>query len=377
MNMGTRFVATQEAPVHENVKQALVNHGERDTRLIMRTLRNTERALHNPTVDKVLDIESKGDTKIEDIAPFVSGLVGKEMLEDGDMGDDQGVNEKVILALILESSMLMLDQKWDLTRDATARDEKFKEVLDLIMDGVMPREMLPALFNENPEELSQIADTLNDRQGKLNLGKPYPLLKMCRKLPAETRTEKWLQEAMGTPMPPFEDFRVLVIGGKKKTGGEEQVHLDLARGGGEELGRSLVDLWLLGMDICWDLVYGSRGFRRAALPTYGFDGSSFRPTGAGETFGKRSSRDLSSNDPIIREHVIAGKPLLPGAAMVQFGLEAVRREVGETVTTLKNIVFKNPGVVARNTVVEISVFRDEKKFLLKTDSRVLCEGEYA
>jgi nitronate monooxygenase len=85
MNMGTRFVATREAPVHNNVKQALVNHGERDTRLIMRSLRNTERVLHNFTVDKVLDIESKGDTKIEDIAPFVSGLVGKEMLEDGDM----------------------------------------------------------------------------------------------------------------------------------------------------------------------------------------------------------------------------------------------------------------------------------------------------
>jgi NAD(P)H-dependent flavin oxidoreductase YrpB (nitropropane dioxygenase family) len=86
MNMGTRFVATQEAPVHENVKQALVNHGERDTRLIMRTLRNTERVLHNAIVDKVLDIESQGDTQIKDIAPYVSGLVGKEMLEDGDMG---------------------------------------------------------------------------------------------------------------------------------------------------------------------------------------------------------------------------------------------------------------------------------------------------
>jgi NAD(P)H-dependent flavin oxidoreductase YrpB (nitropropane dioxygenase family) len=89
MNMGTRFVATREAPVHDNVKQALVNSGERDTRLIMRTLRNTERVLHNQTVDKVLEIESKGNTKIEDIVPYVSGLVGKEMLEDGDM--DKGV----------------------------------------------------------------------------------------------------------------------------------------------------------------------------------------------------------------------------------------------------------------------------------------------
>ena len=50
----------------------------------MRTLRNTERVIQNLTVDKVLEIESKGDTKIEDIVPYVSGLVGKKMLENGD-----------------------------------------------------------------------------------------------------------------------------------------------------------------------------------------------------------------------------------------------------------------------------------------------------
>ena len=85
MNMGTRFVATREAPVHDKVKQALVGHTERDTRLIMRSLRNTERVIHNRAADKVLDIESRGNTRIEDIIPFVSGLVGREMLEKGDM----------------------------------------------------------------------------------------------------------------------------------------------------------------------------------------------------------------------------------------------------------------------------------------------------
>jgi len=85
MNMGTRFVATREAPVHENVKQALVRHSEVDTRLIMRTLRNTERVLHSQAVDKVLEIESRGTPSIQDLIPYVSGLVGKEMLEDGNM----------------------------------------------------------------------------------------------------------------------------------------------------------------------------------------------------------------------------------------------------------------------------------------------------
>ena len=71
--------------MHPNVKQALIGHSERDTRLIMRTLRNTERVMHNTAVDKVLEIESRGNTRIEDIIPYVSGQVGKVMLEQGNL----------------------------------------------------------------------------------------------------------------------------------------------------------------------------------------------------------------------------------------------------------------------------------------------------
>jgi len=85
MNMGTRFVATQESPVHENVKHALIRHSETDTRLIMRSLRNTERVLHNAAADKVLEIENRGGIQIEDLIPYVSGLVGRKMLEEGDV----------------------------------------------------------------------------------------------------------------------------------------------------------------------------------------------------------------------------------------------------------------------------------------------------
>jgi nitronate monooxygenase len=56
VNMGTRFVACQEAPVHSSVKKAYLDHDELDTRLILRSLRNTERVLHNSVVDQVLEI---------------------------------------------------------------------------------------------------------------------------------------------------------------------------------------------------------------------------------------------------------------------------------------------------------------------------------
>ncbi|MFO7931740.1 MAG: nitronate monooxygenase family protein [Desulfosalsimonas sp.] len=86
VNMGTRFVATKEAPVHDNIKQSIVDHSELDTRLIMRTLANTERVLHNAAAENVLEIEhAKGETKIEELIPYVAGRVGKQMLEQGNM----------------------------------------------------------------------------------------------------------------------------------------------------------------------------------------------------------------------------------------------------------------------------------------------------
>ena len=86
INMGTRFIATQEAPVHANVKQALVAATELDTRLVMRPLRNTERVLRNAAVDRLLEKERElGDKlRIEDLVEELVGVYPRIMI-DGDM----------------------------------------------------------------------------------------------------------------------------------------------------------------------------------------------------------------------------------------------------------------------------------------------------
>jgi nitronate monooxygenase len=83
MNMGTRFIATKEAPVHENVKQALLEASELDTRLVMRPLRNTERVLKNEAVERLLETESRlgADTKFADIAAEVAGVYPRVMID--------------------------------------------------------------------------------------------------------------------------------------------------------------------------------------------------------------------------------------------------------------------------------------------------------
>ncbi len=83
MNMGTRFIATKEAPVHDNVKQALVTASELDTRLIMRQLRNTERVLNSASVERLREIErEKGDKlTINDIFEQVAGIYPSVMID--------------------------------------------------------------------------------------------------------------------------------------------------------------------------------------------------------------------------------------------------------------------------------------------------------
>ena len=86
MNMGTRFMATKEAPCHERVKEAIINATELDTRLVMRPLRNTERVLNNSAVEKLLEKERElgSNIKFEDIMDEVAGVYPKVML-DGEM----------------------------------------------------------------------------------------------------------------------------------------------------------------------------------------------------------------------------------------------------------------------------------------------------
>ncbi len=85
MNMGTRFMATKESGIHENVKRQMVENNERSTDLIFRTLRNTARVAKNSVSREVVEIESKGNATIDDIAHLVAGKRGRVVFETGDV----------------------------------------------------------------------------------------------------------------------------------------------------------------------------------------------------------------------------------------------------------------------------------------------------
>ncbi|TGZ80947.1 2-nitropropane dioxygenase-like protein [Ascodesmis nigricans] len=89
INMGTRFMCTVEAPIHENIKKAIVNATEDDTELVLRRWKNTSRLFKNKVAVQALEVERNGTGEFSEIAPFVSGKRGREVFINGD--PDYGV----------------------------------------------------------------------------------------------------------------------------------------------------------------------------------------------------------------------------------------------------------------------------------------------
>jgi NADH:quinone reductase (non-electrogenic) len=85
VNMGTRFCATKEAPIHDNIKQFLVDNDERGTNLIFRKFKNTGRVAKNAISDEVVEISAAPEAEFKDIQPLVSGARGRVALETGDV----------------------------------------------------------------------------------------------------------------------------------------------------------------------------------------------------------------------------------------------------------------------------------------------------
>ena len=86
VNMGTRFCATVEAPIHPNIKRMMVDATERDTQLIFRTLNNSGRVLKNKVSDEVIAIERRpGGCEFPDVQPLVAGQRGRAALQSGDV----------------------------------------------------------------------------------------------------------------------------------------------------------------------------------------------------------------------------------------------------------------------------------------------------
>jgi nitronate monooxygenase len=125
VNMGTRFMATKEAPIHQKVKEQIVANDERGTNLIFRTLHNTARVAKNAVSDEVVAIEKRGNAKFEDVRELVAGARGAIVLEKGEIdagiwtaGQTQGLIHDIpscadLVARIVREAEAIIRQRLD------------------------------------------------------------------------------------------------------------------------------------------------------------------------------------------------------------------------------------------------------------------------
>lgn len=129
INMGTRFVATREAPVHENVKQAMVDNTERDTELIFRPLRNTARVASNSVSREVVSILDDGG-QFEDVQELVAGSRGRtRVLEEGET--DGGIWSAGLVQGLIQDVPTVAEL---VSRIAGGADELIKRQLSGLVD---------------------------------------------------------------------------------------------------------------------------------------------------------------------------------------------------------------------------------------------------
>ncbi len=342
---------------------------------------------------------------------------------------ERTAKEKIILLLIIKSSLRQLEQKWELSRPKRIAEHKFHELLDLVTDGVMPKEALIKFFFKG--ESAAMVAFMNKRQEQINLKKPYKFLKIhTQKNPVINNVRAWFKSAMENtnhyPSPP--NFISLTFGKTTEhIAAKSPEHVNITETQSNVFKETLLQLWLHSVEIKWKKLFPEGTFNKISLPTYGFDRIAFwlkKEEKPGfvkrmllteqtwsdvldqlldgripkETVIKIISSDnpelaikiadvnldnpetyqrtLSHQDSIIRNHIITGKPMLAGACMIEFGLDAIQKTINKPVKKLRNIVFKNPGLIEANVEIEVNINKNEKSFVLKTNTHELCEGEY-
>lgn len=103
--MGTRFMCTVEAPIHNNIKEEIVRAQETDTQLVLRRWKNTSRLYKNKVTAEAVKIEQESKTgKFEEVAPLVSGKRGREVFVNGDPDFGVSVSESSVISV--HSAML-------------------------------------------------------------------------------------------------------------------------------------------------------------------------------------------------------------------------------------------------------------------------------
>jgi len=321
------------------------------------------------------------------------GLDVKKLLKDETFlvpGKEGFSGRKLLVMIIMLSSLYKLNQKWGLSERKLITDQRFYELLDLVLDEVMSKETLITLLLSNNPDLTAIATTLNIRQSKVNNKNNYSYLnEYSQKKIVIPDIQNWFEQMLVLEDIPFLPDTIYVNFGKltfdplasKVVTFNPTAELSVA------LKESLVELWTQGVGIQWQKIYPENSFKNIPLPVYAFNRSSFwLPDKAMEVKSpclhleaakditnlasihpllhqntsdfseQRFSSTFTGQEFFLADHIVKGRRVLPGVAYLEMARAAVEQAVGGSQggqtppIRLKNVVWSRPITVGAHPV---------------------------
>ncbi|MFH1762532.1 MAG: polyketide synthase dehydratase domain-containing protein [bacterium] len=284
------------------------------------------------------------------------------------------LRERLLLMVIIVSSFYRLHEKWSLSREKPVKDQRFYELLDLVMDGEMPRDLLiKYIFSRT--DFSSIAKILTANQSKMKAKTPYQYIKeRNRRLEEIVNISKWLDDAASCKgiLLDAEDIIYIEAGNFIISAPpEKSIVIEISKNIEKTVRNALFQLWLNGFNIKLELLYQDGTYNKLPLPVYPFDRKSFW-LGKDTVVEGPFRKVFSATDPIIRDHVITGKTIIPAASLLDMALAANPQSAG-----LHNVVIHGAGIVEKELEATVEIDPETNHFTIKKEAKdVLCKGVY-
>lgn len=313
-------------------------------------------------------------------------LIGRNveelLLDDNITNFNKGQISQIQLLMIIMviSSMGKLYQKWDLRDEPLQASPHFHELLDLISDQVISKENTVSLLGMEQPNMEEILHGMNERCHLLDKNKAYELLRESNGSLVEIDDyEDWISKGSTNSIGNYHDnikgfLKVGEFQGIDNNKNSDMLwHNNLA----EMLMDCIYYMWKQGSHILWDRYCPEDCYHKESLPVYQFSGKPFLLSWKDEEHPSplHSTTTFHIQDSIIRDHIITGKHLIPGACMLIMALTDLQKNKKQPIPRLKNVVFLNPGIVEDEKTLELINIEDNG-FKIVAKEEILCKGQY-
>lgn len=319
--------------------------------------------------------------------------------------------KRLLAGTLIFCAIRKLHRKWNLKGGLQVNDRRARELIDLLVDGVMPVEILGSLLLGYDPQWDDACQLLNGQQKSLDRRNPYLFLKKMNKDVSEIpNPAAWIQAAVKAAPAGLSSSRAgqIVFGpAPRELVGEQTIVINPAGDPKTILHSALLQMWARGMPIHLERLYPGGSFKRVPLPLYPFerkafwlhglegDGSTGKPDGPIEATATKNvenhpppaesphvpsdgfiTKTFYHHEPLIAAHRICDEHIMPAAGMIALARQALLATSPEVFGTFSRLVIENPAIINPKAPLTLEVTGSGAAFKVYTQDTRFCRGVF-